>query len=108
KTYVFHAATRTGDWTGDPFPIPAVFPMEPVPAGGYGPGAPPEVAACDKIVTTMLKQLDDAWGNGGSSALNDAVGSMISLKGEAIALLNKQIKRPGGGIFGPQFRKVSL
>jgi Ferritin-like len=105
KKFVFDAARQVGDFTGDPVTIPSVFPMTPVPLGGYGANAPPEVAACDKVFTRVLQQLDQAWANKGDSALFDAIGSMLALKEQAIALLQKQVRRAEGGVFGPQFRK---
>jgi len=62
RKYVFDPAKQTGDWTGDKVDVPEAFPMTPVPLGGYGAGAPPEVASCDKIFTQMLRQLYQAWG----------------------------------------------
>ncbi len=105
KKYVFDAAKRVGDWSGDPVAIPSVFPMTPVPLDGYGTGAPPEVGACDDVFTQMLRDLDQAWANKDDTALSNAIDSMTVLKSKAIALLQKQIPRAGGGVFGPQFRK---
>jgi transcriptional regulator with XRE-family HTH domain len=108
KTYVFDKVKQTGDWSGDPVTLPAVFPMTPVPLGGYPGGVPAGVANCDKIFTKMLQQLDHAWTNGDDSALGDAINSMLALKPAAIALLKQQIPRTEGGIYGPQFRKASF
>jgi hypothetical protein len=105
KKYVFDAVKQVGDWTGDPVAIPAVFPMTPVPLGGYGGDVPPEVAACDEMFTQMLQQLDQAWANKDGNALSDAIDSMIALKAKAIALLQRQVPRAEGGVFGPQFKK---
>ena len=107
KKYVFDAAKRVGDWTGDPVPTPPAFPMTPVPLGGYGVGAPPEVRACDEAFTQMLRDLDQAWANKDDTALSNAIDLMSVLKSKAIALLQKQVPRAGGGVFGPQFRKSS-
>ena len=106
KTYVFNQATQTGDWTGDPpIKVPAAFPMTPVPLGGYGAKAPTGVADCDAAFTLLLQQLDQAWANGDASALSAAVGTMFDLKAKALKLLQQQVARPEGGIYGPQFRK---
>jgi hypothetical protein len=108
KKYVFDPIKQTGDWTGTPVgPVsPAdVFPMTPVPHGGYGRDVPPEVADCDNTFTQMLQQLDAAWANGEATALRNAIRSMRALRTKAIALLQKQIPRREGGIYGPQFRK---
>jgi hypothetical protein len=37
--------------------------------------------------------------------LGKAIGSMKNLKAAIIDLFKKQIERPEGGIYGPQFRK---
>ena len=104
KKYVFNEANKTGYWTGDPVNIPPVYEMTPVPPGGYS-NPPAEVVECDQIFTTMLKQLDSAWGGGGDAALNDAIDSMVTLGGKATDLLKKQIPRENGlGIYGPQFK----
>jgi hypothetical protein len=109
KKYVFDKVKQTGDWTGDPLTLPDVFPMTPVPLGGYKADAPSEVADCDKSFTQMLQQLDAAWANGDLHGdLGDAIGSMLNLKSNAIALLEKQVPRPEGGIYGPQFRKATV
>jgi hypothetical protein len=107
KAYVFDPVKQTGDWTGSPVSVPPAFPMTPVPKGGYATGAPSQVADCDAIFTTMLRQLDTAWANGDLTALNDAVDSMEDLKTAVTGLLKKQIARPDGGIYGPQFRKTT-
>jgi len=103
--YVYDSASRTGFWTGAPLTIPQPYPMTPVPLGGYGAGAPAGVADCDRLFTQMLGQLDNAW-DGNPSSLSDAIDSMTSLRSAATTLLKSQIARPGGGIYGPQFRKV--
>jgi len=107
RKYVFDSASQTGDWSGDMVGVPSAFPMTPVPLGGYGPGAPPEVADCDRVFTQMLRQLDQAWSGGGDDALNGAIDSMDSLKSTVLNLFTKNISRPEGGIFGPQFRKIA-
>jgi len=108
RKYVFDPAKQTGDWTGDKVDVPPAYPMTPVPLGGYGANAPPEVKTCDNIFTRMLQQLDTAWASGGDSALGEAIGSMDLLKQAVIDLLMKQIPRPEGGVFGPQFRKSAI
>jgi len=107
KRYVFDDKTQTGDWSGDPVQIPGVRPMTPVPPGGYPMTPPAGVLACDTVFTQLLQQLDQAWGNGDPNALADAVGTMFALKKASIDLLQQQIPRPDGGIYGPQFKKRS-
>jgi hypothetical protein len=105
KKYVFDPATQTGDWNGDKVDVPPAYAMTPVPLGGYPAGAPMEVRNCDTIFNQMLRQLDQAWAGGGDLALKAAIDSMRALRSAAIDLLQKQIPRAGGGIFGPQFQK---
>jgi hypothetical protein len=108
KRYVYNSANKTGYWTGDTVSIPAVYEMTPVPKNGY-PKPPSEVIECDKIFTTMLKQLDAAWGAGGDAALNDAIDSMVTLGEKATDLLKKKIPREDGlGIYGPQFKIYAM
>jgi Ferritin-like len=105
KRYVYDAATKTGDWTGDAINVPQVYPMTPVPLGGYA-NPPREVLAVDQDFTAMLQYLDQAWANGDRAALTAAIAAMGQLKKAATNLLSKQIPRNDGeGIFGPQFRK---
>jgi hypothetical protein len=106
KAYVYDAAAKTGNWTGSPVTLPAVYPMTPVPLGGYGASAPAGVQACDKAFTQMLTDLDTAWAEGSSQALGDAITDMGDLATAATGLLGQQLARPGGGIYGPQFRKA--
>jgi len=106
KKYQFDPTTQTGDWTGDPISIPddEVYPMTPVPEGGYA-SPPPDVTDFDSCFTQMLKYLESAWGDGGKAALGKAMSIMPNLTTMATALLSKQIQRPDGpGIYGPQFQ----
>jgi hypothetical protein len=107
RKYEFASSTQTGDWKGDAVGVPNAYTMTPVPMGGYGPGAPHEVTECDRLFTQMLRQLDQAWSGGGDSALNAAIDSMDSLKSAVLDLFGKNLARPDGGIFGPQFRKIA-
>jgi hypothetical protein len=54
----------------------------------------------------MLTDLDTAWAEGSSQALGDAITDMGDLATAATGLLGQQLARPGGGIYGPQFRKA--
>jgi hypothetical protein len=106
KKYRFDAATQTGDWNGDQISIPdgQVFPMTPVPEGGYA-SPPSDVTDFDGCFTQMLKDLDSAWSAGSKMALSKAISLMPTLSAMATSLLGKQIQRPdGSGIYGPQFR----
>ncbi|HTP34008.1 MAG TPA: ferritin-like protein [Candidatus Acidoferrales bacterium] len=103
--YVFNTAKGSGDWTGDPVTITDadVYPITPVPAGGYT-SPPAEVVDFDRSFTQMLTDLDEAWAPGGAAKLSAAIGVMPDLTDKAVTLLGKQMARPGGGIYGPQFR----
>ena len=104
RAYVFDAATQTGDWTGASVTVPDAFPMTPVPLGGYAGDVPSDVGVCDGLFAGMLSDLEAAWANGSEDSLGSAIGNMISLKGAILTLFGKQLPRPEGGIFGPQFR----
>jgi hypothetical protein len=104
RRYVYDPLKRTGDWTGAEVSVPESFPMTPVPEGGYA-AVSQEVLECDEIFTQMLRQLDGAWAKGDTALLGEAIGSMKKLKAAIIDLFKKQIERPEGGIYGPQFRK---
>lgn len=106
RKYQFNEKTQTGDWTGDRIPLPAdqIFPMTPVPKGGYA-NPPSEVTDFDSCFTQMLKYLESAWSGGGDAALKQAIRIMPNLTTMATGLLNKQIRRPNDpGIYGPQFQ----
>ena len=88
---------KTGDfrWAG-PLPFPEVYPVAPIPAGGYRDGdVPPAVAAdlraFDAAYTHMLDELQGAWESGGQGALWRAVEWMFSLRDRARALMETRI-----------------
>ena len=106
RKYRFNAATETGDWTGSPIYIPAdgVYPMTPVPPGGYA-SPLPEVVEFDRTFTQLLTWLESAWGAGGAADLDAAIRIMPALTAQATDLLKKQVPRTDApGIYGPQFR----
>jgi len=89
------------DYKGTPVPFPEVFPMSPVPAGGY-----PESHDFDLLFSAMLGSLQNAWANGDQSKLSAGVNTMFSLGDAARSLMQKPL--PGGnGNFGPSFRLVT-
>jgi len=89
------------DYKGTPVPFPDVFPMSPVPAGGY-----PESHDFDLLFTAMVGSLQDAWASGNQAKLSAGVSKMFSLGDAAQKLMQKPL--PGGqGNFGPSFRLVS-
>jgi ferritin-like protein len=101
---------ETGEWgfNGDPMPFPDVWPMAEVPPGGYQDADVTEQVRAllhelDRIYTTMLNQLQDAWQNGSQDSLDESIGSMFSLRDPAVSLM--QIPIPSGtGTYGPCFR----
>ncbi len=107
KKYQFDPLTQTGDWTGPEIVIPddQVYPMTPVPTGGYS-SLPSEVIDFDRTFTQTLQNLEAAWGAGGKGALNTAIRTLMpQLTATATNLLSKQLPRTDGpGIYGPQFK----
>jgi Ferritin-like len=100
---IFHGRTliQTPDhhfaYVGTPIPFPDVFPMAVVPPGGY-----PESATFDKLYTSVLDLLQNAWQQGSQAQLGQAIRVMRSLADPARELMQKP--RPDGkGNFGPSF-----
>jgi hypothetical protein len=89
------------DYTGDPVPFPACYPVAPVPPGGYK--GVPEVAHFDGQFQEVITHLRNAWtGAGSSDELNAAIGAMIGLSPLAKAIV--VMPRPDGtGNYGPDF-----
>jgi hypothetical protein len=100
-----------GQWkVGAPIPplTPAqVWPMAPVPAGGYsGAGVPPEIAEFNATYKEMLANLKLAWSQGGSTGegtLGDAINQMIDLESLAVAAMKVPIGA-GPQTYGPTFQ----
>jgi hypothetical protein len=87
-----------------PLPMPAadqIFPMAPIPPGGYPNN--PKAVEFDQSYSAMLGKLQDAWEKDDSSALDDAIGSMYELSGQARALMNTPISAGGSATYGPTF-----
>lgn len=95
--------TPDGKWKyeGNTIPFPTVFPMAPVPAGGYD-----ESHDFDALFCAMLANLQDAWANGAPAKLNAAITEMFSLGNGARLLMQKPLPS-GNGTFGPSFRFVT-
>lgn len=97
-----------GKWefTGDVVPFPEVYPMGRVPAGGWPNPSPAVRSLLQKFnadYTSILQNLEKAWGEGDPNALNNSIGTMFSLKSTADRLLMSPL--PGGnGSYGPEFR----
>jgi Ferritin-like len=91
-------------WAGDPVEFPACYPVARVPAGGY-PDVP-ESQAFDQAFAELVGHLENAWGTGGQSELDQAIGMMFRLYDLAQALVTKPL--PGGGDnYGPDFIPAS-
>jgi hypothetical protein len=98
-----------GRWqyTGDAVPFPDCYPVAVVPAEGY-PGVE-AVQAFDKDFGTLIGQLQNAWSlpstnpEGGSNALNAAVGTMFALTSDAQTVVAEALP-DGSGNYGPDFR----
>jgi hypothetical protein len=92
------------EWAGDPVAFPACYPVARVPAGGY-PDVPAS-QAFDKSFSELVGHLESAWGAGGQSELNQAIGKMFSLYGLAQPLITTPLPG-GGGNYGPDFIPTS-
>jgi hypothetical protein len=103
--YLEQQCNGTWEYTGGVVPFPSVFPMSPIPTGGYV--NPPktvvdQLAEFNKLFAAMLDKLQSAWANGSEDDLNSAIGIMFLLKPKAIALM--EIPLPdGNGVYGPDF-----
>lgn len=108
---IFHGKSlekqNDGSWayTGAVIPFPDVYPMTPIPPGGYVKPSP-DVAAklldFNQTFTKMLNSLQSAWEKGSEGDLSAAIHIMFSLKPKAVALM--EIELPGGkGVYGPDF-----
>jgi len=103
--YLEQQGNGTWEYTGGIIPFPSVFPMSPIPAGGYV--NPPkavvdQLTEFNKLFASMLDKLQGAWANGSEDDLNSAIRIMFLLKPKAVALM--QIPLPdGNGVYGPDF-----
>ena len=89
-------------YEGDAIPFADVFPMAPVPPGGY----PVESKDFDTAYASVLNQLQAAWATSGGT-LDPAIGAMFTLRDPAVQLM--QQPRPDGvGNFGPDFKLISV
>lgn len=112
KKLEYDPQQKTYRW-GAKFDFPEVYPVAPVPAGGY---RYEEVAAdvagllrtFDGAYTRLLDELNSAWGSGGQAALWRAVEAMFSLAGPARALMALPIPGTNPPLhYGPNFRYVA-
>jgi hypothetical protein len=110
NTYV-QQSDKSWKYTGPPaIPFPDVYPMSPIPKGGYVRPAQPVQQALDAFnakFTQLLKNLQDAWDNGSQSSLGKAVNYMGELEALATAIMQFDIPDGSGGVYGPNFILVS-
>jgi len=101
---------RDGRWVygGDPVPFPVVYPMGPVPAGGYTDETDGVQTLVDQFNTSyrsVLNDLETAWATPHDSddMLGKAIGEMFRLQMPAQQLM--AIERPNdAGTYGPDWR----
>jgi Ferritin-like len=107
RRLLWEEQTNNFRWA-DHLPFPDVYPVAPIPAGGYRVrDVAPDVAALlhafDDAYTHVLDELQSAWGTGGQAALWRALEWMFSLRDRACALMEAPI--PGTEQrYGPCFR----
>lgn len=97
-----------GQWqyAGDAITIPDVYPMAPIPAGGYT-NVPASVQsdldAFNQTFAAMLDGLQAAWN--GTGSIDSAIGKMFSLPGLAQTILQIPLdsNNPSLGNYGPNF-----
>jgi len=98
---------KTWAYNGPAIPFPDVYPMAPVPAGGY-PNPSATVAAAlqnfNLTFSSMLEGLQAAWANGSEDALSTAIRIMCQLKSKAVALMNMPLPDGSGNVYGPDFQ----
>jgi len=98
---------QDGVWqfTGEAIEFPVVYPIPEIPHGGYPDAASDVREALDAFNTkfsTLLSQLQSAWGAGGKADLQQAIGTMFALKGLATAIMAFELP-DGSGVYGPEF-----
>jgi hypothetical protein len=95
-------------YVGEKIPFPDVFPMMPIPIGGYldmSVAAKNALRAFDTQYTRVLNSLQTAWDEGSQSDLGKAIGAMFGLQPLANALM--EIPLPdGSGVYGPDFKLI--
>jgi hypothetical protein len=92
-------------YTGGAIPFPDVYPMSPVPAGGYQ-NLSAQVAAALQAFNTqfqaVLQGLEAAW-RGDLHGLNNAISAMFNLPALATAIMQFPLPDGSGGVYGPDF-----
>ena len=101
---------RLWGFTGKTVAWPEVWPVAEVPPGGHDPAqvAPPVAALLtefDRRYALLLQQLHELWATGDQGKLVQAIGTMFTMQGPALALMQTPI--PGddkGRTYAPNFR----
>jgi len=91
------------------FEWPDVWPMAPVPAGGYqkdhvSPEVGHHLQMFDNTYSKLVDLLQGAWTDGGQNSLVDAYGVMFDLEWSAKALMQTRLPFGGGATYGPCWR----
>ena len=102
-----------GNWgyTGAALPMPLVYDMADIPAGGYQQAEVPDPAVWelieqfDRRYSEMLRLLQEAWTQGDSSFLETAIGKMSAMRTIGRSLMAKLLPNAPGN-YGPCFRYV--
>jgi hypothetical protein len=96
-----------GPWVyqGTPVPFPQVYPMSPIPEGGYvnPPGnASAALQTFDGLFFCLLAGLQTAWADGSNDELQQAINVMFLLQNAAQTLFTIELP-DGSGVYGPDF-----
>lgn len=90
--------------------MPDVYPMKPIPAGGFDPEPAPPVARLlrdfDRAYSSLLRQLQAAWDGEGQSALWRGFEGMFGMRDLARELMRSPIPSDPGYSYGPMFQFV--
>lgn len=90
---------------------PEVWPMQPVPAGGYQQAdlsaeAHGLMVGFDRLYSEMIDFLQDAWSGGGQAAFLKAIQNMFALQGAAKKLMEMPVGACRKETLGPSFRYI--
>lgn len=105
KQFVQDPVTKKFAYNGPAIAFPTVFPMSPIPPGGYvNPAAPVQQAlsAFDAEFKQLLTDLQTAWAAGSQSALTAAITDMFALPGLANTIFGFELPDKSG-VYGPDF-----